>query len=45
MEEKVWAWQFAGGKIYRVVSNPEEGTIKVYNPNGKIIQENKNLNS
>lgn len=42
-EEKTWAWQFAGGKMYRIISNPEEGTIKVYNPNGELIQENKDL--
>jgi len=42
-KEKTWAWQFAGGKIYRVVSNPEKGTVKVYNPSGEMIQENKGL--
>lgn len=43
MNEKTWAWQFPGGKMYRVVSNPEEGTINVYNPKGEMIQENKDL--
>lgn len=44
-KEKSWAWGMAGRRIYKVVSNPEEGTVKVYDPNGKLVEEHKGLSS
>ncbi len=31
------------GKIYKVVTKPEEGTIKVYNPDGKLVSKDEKL--
>ena len=36
-KEKTWAWLMPGGKIYRVVTNPEDGTIKVYDEDRKLL--------
>ncbi|MGB2841910.1 MAG: hypothetical protein WBC40_05485 [Halobacteriota archaeon] len=42
-EEKTWAWLMPGGKVYRVVTNPVEGTIKVYDPTGKLAKQDEKL--
>ncbi|MGB2842062.1 MAG: hypothetical protein WBC40_06250 [Halobacteriota archaeon] len=42
-KEKKWAWLMPTGKIYRVVTNPEDGTIKVYNPDGKLVNKEEKL--
>lgn len=31
------------GKIYRVMTNPMDGTIKVYDPGGKLTRSEENL--
>lgn len=41
--EKTWNWKQAGGSSLKVVSNPEKGTITVYDGEGKIVLEKKNL--
>lgn len=38
-KEKIWAWLMPSGKIYRVVSNPVVGTIKVYKPDGTLVKK------
>jgi hypothetical protein len=38
-KEKIWAWLMPSGKIYRVVSNPVGGTIKVYKPDGTLVKK------
>ena len=42
-KEKKWAWLMPTGKIYGVVTNPEDGTIKVYNPDGKLVNKEEKL--
>ncbi|MEA2033518.1 MAG: hypothetical protein U9N41_08055 [Euryarchaeota archaeon] len=42
-KEKIWAWLMPSGKIYKVVTNPEDGTISVYNPNGELVKKDENL--
>ncbi len=43
-KEKTWAWRMPSGKIYKVVTNPEDGTIKVYNPDGKLVRSEEKIN-
>lgn len=40
---KVWAWLQPGNRIWKVVSDPENGTIRVYDHNDKIIYERSGL--
>ena len=42
-KEKIWAWLMPSGKIYRVVSNPGGGTIKVYKPDGTLVKKYETL--
>ena len=42
-KEKKWAWLMPTGKIYKVVTNPGDGTIKVYNPDGKLVNKEEKL--
>ncbi len=43
-EEKTWAWLMPSGKTYKVVTKPEDGgTIKVYNPDGKLVSKEEKL--
>jgi len=42
-EEKIWAWLMPSGKIYKVVTNQEDGTIRVYNPNGELVKKDEKL--
>ena len=42
-EEKIWAWLMPSGKIYKVVTNPEGGTIRVYNPKGELVKKDEKL--
>ncbi|MGB2728026.1 MAG: hypothetical protein WBD09_06070 [Halobacteriota archaeon] len=42
-KEKKWAWLMPTGKIYKVVTNPEDGTIKVYSPDGKLVNKEEKL--
>ncbi len=42
-EAKVWAWLMPSGKIYRVLTNPRDGTVKVYGSNGKLTRKDENL--
>ena len=39
----IWTWLQAKGKIFKVVSNPAKGTIKVYNEKGKLLMKKTNL--
>lgn len=39
----IWAWLQAKGRILKVVSDPNKGTIKVYDENGKILMKKTNL--
>jgi len=38
-KKKTWAWLMPSGKIYRVVSNPAGGIIRVYDPNGTLVKK------
>ncbi len=31
------------GKIYKIVTKPEDGTIKVYNPDGKLVRSEEKI--
>lgn len=42
-KEKIWAWLMPSGKIYKVVTNPENGTIQVYDPEGKLVKKDEQL--
>ncbi len=42
-KEKIWAWLMPSGKIYKVVTNPEGGTISVYNPKGVLVKKDEKL--
>ena len=42
-EKKTWAWLMPSGKIYKVVTNPEDGTIKVYDQNRKLVSKEEKL--
>jgi len=42
-EEKTWAWLMPSGKIYKVVTNPEEGTIDVYDEDRKLVSKEEKL--
>jgi hypothetical protein len=39
----IWTWLKAKGKIFKVVSNPAKGTIKVYDEKGKLLMKKTNL--
>ena len=41
--ETVWAWLQTRGKIFKVFSNPEKGTIEVRNENGETLIRKTNL--
>lgn len=43
IEEKIWAWLLPSGKIYKVVTNSEDGTISVYDQNGELVKKEENL--
>lgn len=42
-KENVWTWIRSKGKLYRVISNPDEGTIEVLNEKGETILRRTNL--
>lgn len=42
-KEKIWAWLMPSGKIYKVVTNPDDGTIRVYNPKGELVKKDEKL--
>lgn len=44
-QEKIWAWLMPSGKIYRVVSNPVGGTIKLYKPDGTLVRKYETLSA
>lgn len=41
--ETIWAWLQTKGKIFKVISNPERGTIEVLNENGETLIRKTNL--
>ena len=41
--ETIWAWLQTKGKIFKVLSNPEQGTIEVLNENGETLIRKTNL--
>ena len=41
--ETIWAWLQTKGKIFKVISNPERGTIEVRNENGETLIRKTNL--
>jgi len=42
-KEKEWAWLMPTGKMYKVMTNPEDGTIKVYSPDGTLVNKEEKL--
>jgi WD40 repeat protein len=42
-KEKIWVWLMPSGKIYKVVTNQGDGTIRVYNPNGELVRKDEKL--
>ncbi len=41
--ETIWAWLQSKGKIFKVISNPDRGTIEVLNENGETLIRKTNL--
>ena len=41
--DSIWAWLQAQGKIFKVVSNPNNGAIMVYDENGRVLMKKINL--
>ena len=39
----VWAWLRPGNRIWKVISDPEKGTIQVFDEKGQLILEKKDL--
>jgi hypothetical protein len=39
----IWTWLKAKGKIFKIISNPAKGTIKVYGEKGKLLMKKTNL--
>ena len=43
MAEHIWAWLQAKGRIFKVITNTQTGTIKVYDEKGNMVMEKKNM--
>jgi len=43
MGEKTWAWLMPSGKIYKVVTNQEKGTIEVYDEDRRLVSKEEKL--
>ncbi len=41
--ETIWAWLQTKGKIFKVISDPERGTIEVRNEDGETLIRKTNL--
>ena len=41
--ETIWTWLRTKGKIFKVISNPDRGTIEVLNENGETLIRKTNL--
>jgi len=41
--EHIWTWLQTKGKIFKVISDPEHGTIEVINEKGEILIRKTNL--
>jgi len=41
--ETIWAWLQAKGRVYKVISNPDQGTIEVLNEHGEILIRKTNM--
>lgn len=41
--ETIWKWLQKKGKTFRVISNPDKGTIEVLNEKGETLVRKKNL--
>ena len=41
--ESIWTWLQTKGKTFKVISNPEKGTIEVINENGETLIRKTNL--
>jgi hypothetical protein len=41
--EKIWTWRQGKGKIFKVISNANKGTIEVLNENGETVIRRANL--
>jgi len=41
--ETIWAWLQKKGKIFKVISNPDRGTIEVLNEDGETLIRKTNL--
>lgn len=42
-DETVWNWLQTKGKIFKVISNPNKGTIEVLNEKGEILIRKTNM--
>lgn len=40
---KIWAWLMPSGKIYKVVTNHEKGTIEVYDEDRRLVSKEEKL--
>jgi hypothetical protein len=41
--EKIFTWRQAKGKVFKVISNANKGTIEVINENGETVVRRTNL--
>ncbi|MGB2729010.1 MAG: hypothetical protein WBD09_11185 [Halobacteriota archaeon] len=42
-KEKAWAWLMPSGKTYKIVTNPGDGTIKVYDEDRNLVSKEEKL--
>ncbi len=41
--KNIWAWLQSNNRVYKVVSNPNNGTIEVYDEKGNLVMKRENL--
>lgn len=41
--ENIWTWLQTKGRIFKVISNPQTGIIRVYDEKGNMVMEKKNM--
>lgn len=42
-DKRTWNWMQSNGTALKVISDPKKGTIIVYNGEGQVVLEKKNL--
>lgn len=42
-KENTWVWLMPSGKMYNIVTNPGDGTIKIYDEDRKLVGKKEKL--